>query len=98
MNSTNHATYSELTANVPLTSYPLNAYDREVLAAIANEPFETLFDAYGTPRNDVAARITAAIGHDESDVFETYQALKILRMRLRDGQRELASRKQGVTR
>jgi len=93
MNSTNHATYNELIANLPLSSYPLNAYDRQVLAEIATEPFEQLFDGYGYPRNDVAARITAAIGHDESDVPETYQSLKILKMLLTDAQR-----KQGVTR
>jgi hypothetical protein len=91
MNSTNLATYTQLTANLPLSSYPLNALDRLVLAAIADEPFEALFDAYGYPRNDVAARIAAAIGRDESDVPETYQSLKILKMLLTD-----ALRKQGV--
>lgn len=88
----NLATHNELTANLPLSSYPLNALDQLVLAAIANEPFESLYDGYGYPRNDVAARITAAIGRDESDVPETYQSLKILKMLLTD-----ALRKQGVT-
>jgi len=77
---------------IKVSKSPLNSFDREVLAAIADEPFADLFDAYGYPRNDVAAKIAVKIGRDPTDYFETYQALKVLRIRLLDAQR-----KQGVT-